>query len=256
MFTTYRQQTLFSEEAPVKISALQEVEPDSLVSATYGLKCAALWKHQNRDVSFMKMFAAESQRDFSTEYATTWNLSTTNAGHWYCLLQYSAHPMNVTEWSLLGYWPTPSYSDDMEREPSPTPVLTSNNTLRHLNPEGIQSQMRLSQVVKLWATAQSRDWKGAVGVNRHSKNLPDQVLIWQGGAGQYLNPAWTELLMGLPPGYLDLTRLQTSQVSQRGRASINMRMNRRAQQRRKANTTRNASKHLATRLFGSKSRRS
>jgi hypothetical protein len=48
----------------------------------------------------------------------------------------------------LGMFPTPTASDNRNRAPSKNIHHTRNNTLRHMNANGQQSFMRLSQVVK------------------------------------------------------------------------------------------------------------
>lgn len=144
-------------EAPAKISAKPELEQAFQESVISGRRCAALLESVGQESLFMRMFAEECQRDFSTAYVSTWNLTATTFGRWFIQLQYSVRPMSATKCFTSGYWPTPTHSDDRNREPSPTPVLTSNGTYRHLNAAGEQSQMRLSQVVKMWATPNRRD---------------------------------------------------------------------------------------------------
>lgn len=294
MFTTYRQQTLFSEEAPAKNSQSLEMERVSQAKDTSGLKCFELSEPINRESSFTKMLEEEFQKDFSTKYLTTWKVRVTKLRHSYSLLVYSVRPTNVIECSILGYWPTPTASDEMNRSPSKNAVMTSTGSIRHQNEVGEQSFMRLSQVVKMWSTPQSRDFTNPSNPTdgRMKRKLSqgwtidlnDQVVLWNtvkssdwkhmtmspseaardsitsdlmaiGTTMGYLNPAWEELLMGLPVGYLDLTRLQTFRVSPQVRATINIRMSRRAQRQKRASMRKNASKRLGTRLFGSRHRR-
>jgi len=65
-------------------------------------------------------------------------------------LRHSEHPTSDTGFSS---WPTPTNSDDVEREPGNV-YITKNGTVRHKNSEGQQSFMRFSQVVKIdpWPT--------------------------------------------------------------------------------------------------------
>lgn len=294
MFTTYRQQTLFSAEVPVKDGQLLETNSDLVTLDTSGLKCSELSEKTSPLSSFMKMLEAEFQKDFSTKYRTTWKVKVTKQRRSYSLLRYSVRRTKDTACSTSAYWPTPAHSDDRNREPSPTPVMTGNGTYRHLNAEGEQSQMRLSQVVKMWDTPKSSDWKHMTpspseavrdslmgnlmqlwstpraSIMRTSEraqvlhgstlSLLDQIekveqlssMVapnfdnFQLTNGHYLNPAWEELLMGLPPGYLDLTRLQTFMVSQQGRAATSIRTSRRAQQRKRAHMRKNGFKHSVT----------
>lgn len=84
----------------------------------------------------------------------------------------------------------------------PTPQAFDANTINR-SPEALERAKTLGgcsnlrEHPEIWATPQARDWKGVTGVNRHSKNVPDQV---QGN----LNPAFVELLMGYPPGYTSI----------------------------------------------------
>lgn len=120
----------------------------------------------------------------------------------------------VTSGTEFGLWPTPAASDTAERKPPARPHITKNGTLRHLNPKGVQSQVRLSQAVKFWPTPSSRDFKGQnsltsierslkSGKNGHLGQLPNAVLYRSGEAGA-LNPEWVEWLMGFPIGHTDL----------------------------------------------------
>jgi hypothetical protein len=88
-------------------------------------------------------------------------------------------------------WKTPSAGDmGLERR-----VLSH---IKYGTLETTDSNTGLPGQVKLWATPQARDWKGATGVNRHSENVPDQV------KGGKLNPEFVELLMGFPVGWTSL----------------------------------------------------
>lgn len=246
-------QMSFLEEAPVKTSVLPEIEQALQGSVISGRRCAVLLESVGRESSFMRMFAEECQQVSLTEYVQTWNLTATQHGRWYILLQYSERLTNDTGCLSLAYWPTPSHSDDTERQPSPTPILTSTGTYRHLNAAGGQSQMRLSQVAKMWNTLKSSDWKHmTMSPPEASRDSITSDLMALGTTTGYLNPDWEELLMGLPPGYTDLTRLRTFQASPQVRASISIRMSHRAQLRKKANMQRNAFRHSATRLSGNK----
>ena len=149
MFTTYRQQTLISEEAPVRDGQSQETKKDLAILDTSGPKCSELSERTNQESSFMKMLEEEFQQDFSTAYVTTWKVRVTKQRLSYSLLTYSVRRTKDTANSLLGYWPTPSYTDNLERQPSPTPVVTSTGSVRHQAENGSQSFMRLNQVVKL-----------------------------------------------------------------------------------------------------------
>jgi hypothetical protein len=160
--------------------------------------------------------------------------------------------------NAFSLWPTPAASDNLNREPG-TPHLTKNGTIRHVNPEGEQSFMRLSQVVKMWSTPQARDWKNPDAPNSGrakrktaqgwTQELNNQVRMWSTPAAQdgknltlpaspatrdtlpgdmlrnqhsgYMNPAWEATLMGFPPDWLDINFLPD-------KASSSMTTNRRA----------------------------
>ncbi|SET71554.1 hypothetical protein SAMN05443270_1091 [Lacrimispora sphenoides] len=102
-------------------------------------------------------------------------------------------------------WPTPTATDSVARKPG-NPIMTKNGTVRHKNKAGGQSLMRLSQVVKLYATPQARDYrtgqKSRWESKERSRNLNDQI-------GGQLNPDWVEWLMGFPIGWTELNALET-----------------------------------------------
>jgi hypothetical protein len=85
-----------------------------------------------------------------------------------------------------------------------TPHFTKNGTIRHVNKDGQQSFLRLSQVVKYWATPTARDWRSGKAspktLSRNSRPLNEQVEAINPGL---LNPDWDECLMGFPPGWTD-----------------------------------------------------
>jgi DNA (cytosine-5)-methyltransferase 1 len=55
----------------------------------------------------------------------------------------------------------------------------------------------------VWPTPKSRDWKSPHGKAGMERKTPDLNVMTQQGKGQ-LNPAWVTLLMGFPPGWLDI----------------------------------------------------
>lgn len=69
-------------------------------------------------------------------------------------------PTNASGGGASPHWSTPTASDDKNRAPSQTPHLTKNGTYRHVNAEGEQSFMRLSQVVRMWPTPSVGDTTG------------------------------------------------------------------------------------------------
>lgn len=113
-----------------------------------------------------------------------------------------------------GMYPTPMADDAVDRQPSKTPVLTAAGTYRHLNAAGNHSLMKLSQVVKMYPTAEP-------------------------GERLYLNPDWVEKLMGFPTGWTDISSPQVH-------AQRSTRTNRRVSRPEKT-TVRRACKHSVTR---------
>lgn len=122
-------------------------------------------------------------------------------------------PMWVRRISVNGgsAWPTPAATDATRQRASIdsiNPILTKNGTLRHLNKQGTQSQIRPPEVVKLWAlpTASARHRSGPYGGKAHrfdvaKRHLKGQVI--EEGGGTAINPAWELMLMGYPTGWLD-----------------------------------------------------
>lgn len=285
-------QMLLWEAPPVKTLAEPENKPDLMESVISGRKCAALLENAGRESSFMRMFAEESASDFSTRYAATWNLTATKFGRWYILLQYSERPTNVTACSTLGYWPTPQAFDSKEFQRSTPPDLSkaghrnlraeihlwpTPNTMDTLPPRSPDAMRHQFTTARKGRTAPGnlREaihpelhplalWNTPTVNNHKNMTFPDAEtdrdsligdLIQIGAATGYLNPSWEELLMGLPPGYLDLTRLNTFRASPPVRAAISIHMSRRAQRRKRANTRKSKSKPWVTVSYGSKLRR-
>jgi len=106
-----------------------------------------------------------------------------------------------------GYWPTPCASDNKSRKVPKRPHVTKNGTLRHLNAEGVQSQVRLSQAVKFFPTPNASDNRNRGGPKdacvQRRQNIGKQVGLSMTVDGE-LNPMWVEWLMGFPMGWTDL----------------------------------------------------
>jgi hypothetical protein len=73
-------------------------------------------------------------------------------------------------------WPTPTASDDRNRQPPQTVLIRASGMVRHVNQQGNTSNARLSQIAKYFDTAPAH----------------------------HLNPDWVETLMGYPLGWTDL----------------------------------------------------
>lgn len=129
----------------------------------------------------------------------------------------SAQPMldfhtSAIDGGVSAFWVTPSASDNTNRQASKTAVLTSRGTHRHVNAQGQQSAMRLSQQVKLCATPAATDYKqGKVTSNalanakrtEAGRSLTNDLAEIEVN-DHYLNPDWVEQLLGLPIGWTDL----------------------------------------------------
>lgn len=219
MSTPYQLPMLFSAVRPASLTASPETGAEPPTLGTSGLQCFDWFASQGHDPSLLKMCAEALAAACLTRSQVTWNLRATKCSRSYILLSLSERPISAIECS---YWPTASASDNRARKPSETPHLTKNGTLRHLNPEGQQSAMRLSQVV-LWATMAAQDHKNSSLPASPAKRdtLPGNVLL--SGSVGYLNPDWCELLMGFPVGWtspdsrLTLGRPSTI-MSRRGRS--------------------------------------
>lgn len=92
-------------------------------------------------------------------------------------------PERLTTAPAGGAWPTPMSQDTRNRQPG-TVHQTKTGTIRHVNPEGKQSLMRLSQVVQLWPTVVSwdRQSRGTGAKNRAlygtGDTLQDAIKKW------------------------------------------------------------------------------
>lgn len=274
------------EDHPARASVSQETDWGFSTTATYGLQCLRLSGQPAHAQHLWRMCLEAFQADLSTQYAPTWKLRDTTAARFTFQLQLSERHTNAIEFSSSAFWPTPSASDTTERQPSPTPVMTRNGTIRHQNETGQQSFMRTSQVVKLWSTPQNRDWRtgsppSSPRIKRkqrlgYSLNVNDQVLQWSTPAAQdaknltlpasqrerdtlpgdiirndhagYLNPDWVELLMGLPAGWTSLH----FQGGPQGRAYTSIITSHRARRRAKRRITNAVSRHSAMRSSGSR----
>jgi hypothetical protein len=90
----------------------------------------------------------------------------------------------------------------VHRQPG-TPHITRNNTIRHINKDGEQSFMRLSQVVQLsWPTPRTQITRPTLIQDGGNKfNLEEVMGEVIGRSGSHLSPDWVEHLMGYPQGY-------------------------------------------------------
>lgn len=235
---TYHQLTLFAAGHLANPLALPGSEQARQMTATSGRKCLDSFERLTHAPAplFLRM-CLEASIYFSPLFYLTWNLrGIPGTTRWFFLLQHSARPTSESESSLC---PTPTNSDDRQRKPG-NPHITSNGTIRHVNQDGDQSFMRLSQVVKLWPTVQSRDYRHGDSITSTrakrkqeqgwSLNLNDAVLPWATPQARdwksgkvsdstmsknrrplneqitsvengELNPDWVETLMGFPPGW-------------------------------------------------------
>jgi hypothetical protein len=126
-------------------------------------------------------------------------------------------PTSETE---FGLWPTPCATDTTDRQPPQRPHLTKNGTIRHIGVNGEQSQVRLSQVIKMWPTPNASDadkWSHQSLAERQAKGQQvrlNTAVAPEGARGGSLNPIWVEWLMGWPLGWTDLKPLETAKFQQ------------------------------------------
>ncbi len=240
---------LFSEAPPVRDLVSQDTGADSAMTAISGLKWLDWFASQDLDVSLLRMFVEVFPAGLSMQYVTTWNLKATPAGRSYFQLAYSAHPMSATDSSL---WPTPAATDTRARQPAKHIHRTRNGTLRAINRQGGQTQMRLSQVVLLWSTPAAQDRKNAsLPASQATRDtLPGDLL--RNGYSGYLNPDWVEQLMGLPVGWTDLTQPTASSASLPGKGRISTPSSRPERSAKKRRITLKGLKRSVTRLSGSR----
>lgn len=85
----------------------------------------------------------------------------------------------------------------------PTPSVHGNYNRRGLS---ANSGDGLATAVKMWPTAQARDWKGSSGRSLKGKeiDLPTAIKTASIKTSDQLNPAWVEILMGFPIGFTDV----------------------------------------------------
>lgn len=167
------------------------------------------WRIPQSCLPLFELLGEQQRQLTSLEYWQTWPRS----GMWDATTAYQLQPLApLTKGTVYGLWPTPVASDCLDRKPG-NPHLTKNGTIRHINAQGKQSFMRLSQVVK-FATLQARDYRTGSTARweearkgLRSCNLNDQI-------GGQLNPNWVEWLMGWPIGWTDLQPLETARFQQ------------------------------------------
>lgn len=256
MSSQYQQLTLFSEARPVSHIPTVAIEQAQPTLGTSGLLCIDWLIRQGHNASLSRMLGAALAQAFSTRWAATWKVRATKSSRCYIQLFYSTRPTSATGYSL---WPTATASDDCNRKLSRSLHMTRNGTLRHINPQGEQSFMRLSQVVQLFPTLKARDFRHAGSPDPEYSHSPDleKVVCWatlratanrtsrksreqykasdslceQVGvtSASYLNPEWCELLMGLPMGWTfpdspPTLGSRSTIMSRRGRSFVRVRI--------------------------------
>ena len=87
----------------------------------------------------------------------------------------------------------------------PTPTICGNDNRKGAS---ATSGDGLATAAKAWPTPAARDWKDSghepAAQVRNSPCLPASAVMADGQAPGVLNPAWVDLLMGLPAGWTDL----------------------------------------------------
>jgi len=220
------------------------------ISDGCGPSSAESFAYYDQDTSSWKTYQACFLQGWEP-FSETWPRSgMTRNGRLY-RLPTQEHLTSETEYGL---WPTPCASDISNRQPPTRPHVTKNGTIRHIGESGEQSQIRLSQAVKMWPTPRAiygehpgmkdpRHLTGAVqmlptptardyrsGMSREALlrrealssrgvNLSEHVQRMEDNNGK-LNPAWVEWLMGFPIGWtaLNLWETHSCHKSQSGSA--------------------------------------
>lgn len=109
-------------------------------------------------------------------------------------------------------WVTPTASDTLNRRPPENFVTTKSGTIRHVNAQGQSSFTRLSQMVR-WSTPKASEinetpanWKKRRAIPKN-KSMGAALNVQVKMANETLdrlNPAWVGMLMGYPPGWMDI----------------------------------------------------
>lgn len=218
MLNPYPTQMSLWAALPASPGQSEPMGPELPMIAIYGRRCLDLSAAAGRDVWLLRMLMEAYHAALPTKYAWVWNPRITPQLRLVCQLEPLA--LHTTE-IVYSLWPTPSATDDRVRQPPSQPHITKNGTLRHINKQGTQSAVRTSQAVRYW------DGQG------------------------YENPAWKEMLMGLPPGWTDLNR-PTLQDGPLYRAKHRKAMNRHVLSQIKALKTETGFGRSETRLYGNK----
>lgn len=204
------QLTLFPADSPASHSAQPGSAEAKRMTVTSGRKCLELSKNCGPLGSLEKTLLA-SQLWHSTRCWLIWKPKVTKQGRLWYQLQVSAPSTDGTD---LQSWPTPSASDGGRT--AINPILTKNGTIRHKNKAGGQSFARLDQVVALFPTPKARDYKDTTAMppsrerDSSKDSLPQRIgRESKCKPGGTLNPDWVEWLMGFPPGWTEVSGLQS-----------------------------------------------
>lgn len=169
----------FQPDSPANHSAKPEVCGPATMSETDGRTPFVLLERSSPNGFFWKTLQGyfPGLMDTLEQFSETWpRAGMMLAGACYRLPKWQHRIREIG----YGFWPTPTASDDTDREPG-TPHLTRNGTIRHVNKDGQQSFMRLSQVVKLWPTPNATDGSKAPKFHKGGNpSLPCAVEIQAG----------------------------------------------------------------------------
>ena len=170
------------------------------MTATSGRKCCGLLPKHDPLGHFSRTFLVTYQWA-STKCYLTWKPKATPRGALLFQLAPSMPRTDETEFGLLG---TPSastggaYPVDKEKD-----AWTWKGSY-WIDDKGAKKQSRLIDQIRMWPTAQARDWKGPSGrsMKGEERDLP-QAARTSPQDGQ-LNPTFVEWLMGYPSGWTEL----------------------------------------------------
>jgi|LSQX01.2.fsa_nt_gb hypothetical protein len=194
-----------------------EREKGKQTADSYGLKCSASFAKLDPAGLWRKTCGGFSQLTLdghSEEYSETWPKMGIVLDGYAMALEMLGHRIEgkgCLSWGTpratqavrserfgKGRLPTPEeYVANPEMWPTPHSTCSTGP-----GKQGRQGGENLQTAV-MWPTPKSRDWKSPHGKAGMERKTPDLNVMTQQGKGQ-LNPAWVALLMGFPPGWLDI----------------------------------------------------
>jgi len=197
----------------VKTSAqLAKAQESTVSEADSGRTWQGSFAKYDHDMSLWKTAQCSLLGD-SEEFSETWP-------RWGSMLNGELLERQISELRTngieFGLWPTPCSSDHSNRQISDSIHISRTGLPKHIAANGMKSQMRLSQAVKMFPTPNASDankWSNQTLQERLEKKQQvrlNTAVAPEGGKGGLLNPNWVEWLMGWPIGWTDLRPLETA----------------------------------------------